>query len=110
VKLPKSYELKRQVQLQTRSVTRDTATGAEVESWVSATVWAKVVESSTAVISGVGAVDNYARPHKVWIRWRALDKSQTRISYNGRLLRITGSAEIADRQWLELACEEWVHE
>lgn len=106
-------QLDRRITLQQRTVTRDPAYNAEVVTWPDiATVWAKVVESSTAPGPGAsGDVALYARPMKITIRWRAgIDKSTTRISYAGRLLRITGTAELGRREGIELACEEWAHE
>ena len=110
--------LDRRITLQARAVSRDSATGAEVATWSdSATVWAQVLESSTAPTPGSmgrgqagGEIAVYARPHRLRIRWREVDKATTRVSYDGRILRITGTAEIGRREGLELACEEWAHE
>ena len=107
-------ELDRKITLQTRSVARDADTGAEVVSWSdSATVSARVFESATAPsASGAAAAQmtTYARPHRVRIRWRTVDKSTSRVSYGGRLLRIISTAEVGRREYVDLACEEWAHE
>lgn len=107
-------ERDRLIELQQRRVERDAALGSEVVTWPKlATVWAKVIESSSvpgANHSATAEAALYVRPMKVRILWRALDTSSTRISYGGRLLRITGSAEIGRRDGLELAVEEWAHE
>lgn len=108
-------QLDRRVTIQSREVTRDSATGAEVVTWSdAATVWAMVLESSTPGSDGPSAagvqVSSYARPMKIRMRWRTLDKSTSRISYGGRILRITGTAEMGRRAGLELAVEEWAHE
>lgn len=107
-------QLDRQVTLQQRSIARDPAFGAEVVTWSDlATVWARVVESSTPPPSGRGQaerVDAYVRPTKVYIRWRADVDTTMRLSYGGELLKIDGTAELGRRQWLEMACAEWSHE
>ncbi len=107
-------DLDHQVTIQQRSVARDPAFGAEVPTWSDlATVWAKVLESSTPPPSNRGQperVDAYVRPTKVYIRWRSDVDTTMRLSHNGQLLKIDGTAEINRRQWLEMACAEWSHE
>ena len=107
-------DLDRQVTIQQRSVARESTFGAEVVTWSTlATVWAKVVESSTAPPVNPGHADRlaaYQRPMKVYIRWRSDVDPTLRLSYEGRLLQITGTAELNRRQWLEMACQEWAHE
>jgi len=106
-------DLDRIITLQQRTVTRDSLLG-EVVTWPDlATVRAQVIESSAPVAvnnAASDAVQLYARPHKIRIRFRVLDKASVRISYGGRLLRITGTAELGRRERIELACEEWAHE
>jgi len=106
-------DLDRIITLQQRTVTRDALLG-EVVTWPDlATVRAQVIESSAPVAvnnAASDAVQLYARPHKIRIRFREIDKAAVRISYGGRLLRITGTAELGRRERIELACEEWAHE
>jgi SPP1 family predicted phage head-tail adaptor len=106
-------DLDRQVTIQQRTVARDATFGSEVPTWSDlATVWAKVSESSTQPGNRgqVERVDAYVRPTKVFIRWRADVDTTMRLSYEGQLLKIDGTAEIGRRQWLEMACAEWSHE
>lgn len=107
-------ELDRRITLQTRTITRGATLGDEVVTWPDGdTVWAKVMESSTATTLQDTATEQaalYARPMRVRMRWRTLDKTNTRLSYGGRILRITGTAELGRRVGLELAVEEWAHE
>jgi head-tail adaptor len=107
-------DLDRRITLQTRTVQRGATLGDELVTWPDGdTVWAKVLESATATTLQDTATDQaalYARPMKVRIRWRVLDKTNTRLSFEGRLLRITGTAELGRRVGLELAVEEWAHE
>jgi SPP1 family predicted phage head-tail adaptor len=106
--------LDHQVTIQQRTVARDATYGSETVAWSDlATVWARVVESSTAPSSGRGQaerVDAYVRPTKVYIRWRADVDTTMRLVHNGQLLKIDGTAELNRRQWLEMACAEWSHE
>lgn len=106
--------LDRQITIQQRAVTRNATYGSEVVAWATlATVWAQVVESSTPPGGNAGEdqrVAAYERPIKVRVRWRNDVDTTMRISYAGRLLQITGTAELNRRQWLEMACQEWAHE
>lgn len=105
--------LDRRITIETRVRTRDTRFGAEIMSWVPLrTVWAKKQESSVTPQSNPGVpegVVTYARPCKYWVRWLVLDKAASRINDNGRILEVTGTAELGRREWLELACKEWAH-
>jgi head-tail adaptor len=109
-------DLDRRVNIETRSVAREGVYGAEVETWTPAAsdTPAKVWQSSTA--SGLGAgqpegVASYARPTRVWLRWRAgITRENHRLRYAGQLLRIIGTAELGRQEWLELSCAEWSHE
>lgn len=109
-------ELDRRVTLEQRSVSRHATYGSEVETWSTlvADIAAKVVQSSGAAGLSTGtseAVASYARPTRVWIRWRAgVTRENHRLRYGGQLLRILGVAEIGRRAGLELACAEWAHE
>lgn len=102
----------RQVVIQKRTVSRDGTLGSQAVAWSTLdTVWAQVVESSTASDEAMRAgVQTFARPSKVRIRWRADVDTTMRISHNGQLLQILGIAELGRRQGLELACKEWAHE
>lgn len=108
-------DLDRRVTIETCSTVRGATYQEPAQTWAAqATVWAQVRESSTApgtTDSATEAAALYARPMKVRMRWRdGLDKAATRLRYKGRLLRITGTAELGRREWLELACEEWAHD
>ena len=105
-------QLDRQVTIQRRAETRDSALGSVLVTWTAlATVWAQVVESATASDEAMRAgVQTFARPSKVRIRWRADVDTTMHISHNGQLLQILGIAELGRRQGLELACKEWAHE
>lgn len=108
-------EFDRRITLQQRLVMREPSMGGQITTWPDiATVYAQVVESSEMVApadSATEPVQLYARPMKIRIRWRpGVDKSNTRIVYSGRVLRITGTAELGRRRKIELACEEWAHE
>lgn len=105
-------QLDRQVTIQRRAETRETALGSVQVTWpVLATVWAQVVESSTASDEAMRAgVQTFARPSKVRIRWRSDIDTTMRINHGGQLLQILGIAELGRRQGLELACKEWAHE
>jgi SPP1 family predicted phage head-tail adaptor len=104
--------LDRRVVIESRSVTRDTSTGAEVVAWVAVvTVWAQIIEAITASDEDQrsGALV-YSRPVRVRILYRSGLDTTMRINYGGRLLQITGTAEIGMRQGIELSCREWSHE
>jgi SPP1 family predicted phage head-tail adaptor len=109
-------ELDRRINIESRSVAREATYGSEVETWTPAAsdTWAKVWQSSTAAGLGAGqgeSVATYARPTRVWVRWRAgITRANHRIRYAGQLLRILGVAEIGRQEWLELSCAEWSHE
>lgn len=108
-------QLDRVVVIEQRSTERDADYGSDAGRWEDyATVRAEIVESLTAPGSNPTAeamVDGYARPHRVTIRWRSdFDKSRMRLRYDGRILKVTATAEQGRRQWLVLACQEWAHE
>lgn len=114
---PRISDLDRRVNIETRSVTRDPVYGSQVETWTAATqdTWAAVLQSSTAAGILPNADDNvasYARPTKVWLRWRSgIDRQDHRVRLSdGQLLRIIGTAELGRQEWLELSCLEWAHE
>lgn len=105
-------QLDRRPAFERKSVTRDPASGAEVVTWVAAfTVWAQILEAVTGSDEDqrAGAMV-YSRPVRVRILYRTDVDPTMRINYLGRLLQITGVAEIGSRQGLELACKEWSHE
>lgn len=105
--------LDKRVWLQLRTETRDVATNAQIFSWADQVqVWARVLESATDAGAGMqveGSFEAYARPTRVFIRHRSLDKATMRLRLGSRVLRIIGTAEIGRRWRLELACEEWAH-
>lgn len=106
----KAGELRWPATIERRTVTRDTATGAEVATWAAlATVRVKLQESSTANEAMDGGVNSYARPSRVRMWWRGDVTTADRLNVGGRLLQITGTAELGYRQGLELACKEWAH-
>ncbi len=104
----------RRITIEVRSVTRDTATGAEVEVWTaeSSKTWAEVVpstlkptEDSTLQVASYGALV------RLRIRWRAgINRETHRVLHDGELLRIINVAELGRRERLELVCMEWSHE
>jgi head-tail adaptor len=98
--------------IERRSVARDPDTGAESTTWSTlAAVRVELKESATAGESQQGNVDSYARPSRVRMWFRDDVTTADRLNLgNGRLLQITGLAELGYRQGLELACKEWAHE
>jgi head-tail adaptor len=111
--------LDQRVNIETRTVTRDAVSGAEIETWTAAasSVWARVWQSSTAagvdhgVLTAEGTTSTYARPTRVWVRWQSgITRENCRIRHRGELLRIIGVAEVGRQQWLEMSCMEWAHE
>lgn len=110
-----AMHLDRQVQLQVNTPTRDVSTRAEIASWADSGSprWARVVESVGPYRNADGAAerDTYGRPIEIWLRWfTGFDQDHTRVVYEGRVLRIVGTAEIGRREFLKLACVEWAHE
>lgn len=108
-------ELDQRVTIEQMVVARDSQTGAEVRSWLAtATVWARVRESSTSIEADRDEGDPvaaYARPSKVVMRWRAgIARETHRLKIGSRVFRIIGAAELGRRHGLELACAEWSHE
>jgi head-tail adaptor len=108
----KAGELRWSATIERRTVARDAATGAEVITWGTlATVRVALKESATANEAQAGGVDTYARPSRVRMWYRADFTTADRLNLGGgRLLQITGLAELGYRQGLELACKEWAHE
>ncbi len=104
-------QLDRRIWLQARTETRDPATNAPLFAWANdVEVFARIWESANdgaGQVGPAGGVETFARPTKIWIAYRALDKEAVRIRWNTRLLRITGTAEVGRRWRLELACQEW---
>lgn len=104
-------QLDRPIWLQLRTETRDPATNAPLFTWAdSVQVFARIKESPTDAagnFAGEGGVEAYARPTRIFINYRELDKEATRVRWGSRLLRIIGTAELGRRWRLELACEEW---
>jgi head-tail adaptor len=109
-------KLDRLIQFEERVNTREAKFNAATVSWVpfGLPTWARVIESSQQPGSNPGAAEGVAivvKPMKVIVRWRGdIDHNRMRINYGGRLLRITGAAEIGRREDLELACQEWGHQ
>lgn len=108
-----SAELDTRVTFEALTRSLDPVYEAAVEAWAPAfPCWAKVEESASAGESaGREGEVSYARPHRVWIRWRADVSTAMRIRLrDGRLLQINGSAALGRRQWLEFSCTEWEHQ
>lgn len=107
-------QLDRRVRIERKVITRDQQYRSQVVSWVTlATVWAQVLESSTAASSNPGegeAVNAYARPTRIRMRYRGDVDTTMRVNLGGRLYQINGTAELGRRDGLELACQEWAHE
>ena len=109
-------DLDRRISLEQRSVVKDTTYGSSVETWatLASGIAARVVESSTevGVLAGQAeGVTSYARPTRIWIRWRdGITRQDHRVRYGTRLLRIIGTAELGRKSGLELSCLEWAHE
>ena len=106
-------DLDRRIDIEALVTTRDPETGAALQSWVldHQRVPAQVRESATASLGGAGTtVAAVARPMKIRMRWRTLDRASHRIVYDGRVLRILGLAELGRREGLEAVVEEWSHE
>lgn len=96
--------------IERRTVLRSADTGAEVVTWAPlATVRVQLRESATANEATEGGVNAYARPSKVRMWYRSDVTTEDRLNLGGRLLQITGTAELGYRQGLELACKEWAH-
>ena len=105
-------ELRWAATIERRTAWKDPATGAEVLTWSTlASVRIGLKESATANEAQAGAVDTYARPSRVrmWHRTDVTTADRVKLG-DGRLLQITGIAELGYRQGLELACKEWAHE
>jgi head-tail adaptor len=112
---PQATTLDRLITIEKKLVSRDDAFGSEQVSWINwlPQVWARVWESTATPGNPTAAqmVEGHVRPHRIRIRWReGIDQDLHRLNYGGRLLRITGTAEVGRRQWLDLACDEWAHE
>lgn len=109
-------QLDRLIDIERKIVTKEADFGSEVVEWITraADVWARVTESAAPPAGNPTAaamVDGYVRPHRIRVRWRSdIDITLDRINYGGRLLQITGTAEVGRREWLDLACDEWAHE
>ena len=112
MKLPTTGDLDRRVSVQQKSVVREGTYGGETVTWVAlATVWAQVLESATDGEFVQDGTLAYARPTWVRLRYRSdIDPTMRLVLPGGRILQITGSAELGRRQFLELACKEWAHE
>lgn len=112
MKLPCAGDLDRRITIQQRSVAREAVYGGETVTWTTlATVWAQLWESATDGEFIEGGTLAYARPTRLRIRYRSDVDPTMRVSLpTGRLLQITGTAELGRRQYTELACKEWAHE
>lgn len=104
--------LDRRISIQQKSVVREATWGSETNTWVAlATVWAQVLESATDGEFVQDGTLAFARPTRVRLRYRSdVDPTMRLLLPTGRLLQITGTAEIGRREYLELACKEWAHE
>jgi len=109
-------DLDRRITLESRSVAKDATYGSVSETWstLAAGIAARVLESSTEAGVATGQAEgvvSYARPTRIWIRWRdGITRQDHRVRYGSRLLRIIGTAELGRRAGLELSCLEWSHE
>jgi head-tail adaptor len=105
--------LRHRATIEAPTVARDAATGAEVITWAEvATVRVELIESATGNDENLrDGVASYARPSRVRMWFRTDMTTDRRLNLGaGRLLQITGVAELGYRQGLELACKEWAHE
>jgi head-tail adaptor len=106
--------LDRLVTVESATIARDSATGAEVKTWaqLGSAFWAQVVESATANDEGLASgVATFARPTRVRCRYRSDIDPTMRINLGGgRLLQIIGTAMLGRLEGLELACKEWAHD
>lgn len=112
-------KLDRLIRIEQRSVAKDTATGAELVTWVTlADVWASREDATNP-----GATEEYMRPgglevaggiSTIKIRWRADVDTSMRLNLNpggaAQLRQIIGMAEIGRREGLKLSCREWSSE
>ena len=102
------------IQLQRRTTTRDTTTGAQSSTWETyATVWASVTEATSSRAPDEradGEVNLYGRPTSIKIHWRGDVLPSDRILHDGRPMQVVGTAEIHRRRWLDIAVREWIHE
>lgn len=111
-----SAVLDRVISIERKRVTRDGDFGSEQVTWSTrfAQVRARVWESSAPPSSNpteAQMASGYVRPHRIRIRWRDdIDPTLDRVNNRGRILKITGTAEVGRRQWLDLSCDEWAHE
>lgn len=110
-------KLDRLITIERRSVVKDTATGADVPTWVpfATDVWASKEE-----FTNVGASEEYMRPggvevsgaiSRIKIRWLAGMNTSMRLNLgSGQLRQITGLAELGRQEGLQISCKEWSHE
>lgn len=109
-----SDRMDRRITLQSRTVTRDESTGAEVETWTAQAdrLWAEVVQSTLKPTEDTTLqVASYGELVRIRIRWRAgIGRETHRVEHDGQILRIVGTAELGRRDRLELQCVEWSHE
>lgn len=105
--------LRHRATIEAPTVARDASTGAEVITWSTVTqVRVELIESATGNDENLrDGVSTYARPSRVRMWFRTDMTTTRRLNLGaGRLLQITGIAELGYRQGLELACKEWAHE
>lgn len=102
----------RRVTVEQRAVSQDATFGSEVVTWsaFASNLPAQVLESSTSGEFARGAAATYARPIRVRVRYLSGLDPGMRINYGGRLLKITGLAEVGRRDMIEFSCSEWDHE
>ena len=99
-------DLDKRITLRRPVASLDSAYGSQQITWSDvATVWAQVVEQSASE-STTAEQRTMTRRADVRIRWRADVDATCVVIYAGRTLRITGTAAVGRKRWLDLACEE----
>ena len=107
-------KLDRRLLIERKSVTRDTAFGSEIVTWVAvATVWANAEDVLRATPGGGEQVKQdirvHTRPCRVLIRYRSDITTDMRVTIveRARVMQITSIAEFGRREATELMCEEY---
>jgi SPP1 family predicted phage head-tail adaptor len=99
-------KLRHKVTIQERGITTDEG-GGKVEGWVNVqTVWANVRPSSASELT-LGMQTQQQVTHTVEMRYRAVNKSQQRLLFNGRPLEIQTVVNVGQRgEQLQIKCLE----
>ena len=103
----RSVRLDRIITLQSRTVTRDSTFGSEIEEWTDVEqVWANVNQTGTSEVFKNDANRTLAlRNATIRIRWRPDVKETWRVVYNKLLWNIKGIGQVGFRRELELFVE-----